>query len=240
MRKTMEGFLSYSICFCVLFSAVVAKCDYPEAKLLKFLLDDYEKLVRPVPKDGNATVVSMGFSLNHIDDYDSDSMELKSNAWLSLKWNDPRLTWNKDGGPFGNVKALHLPPSDIWVPDVVLLNGLQPFQPQFPDRLTALVKDTGDIYLITPSVLETRCTPDKADGDKATCRFKFMSWTYDGGEVELDLGFGGLSFSEYKSTPGLTILGNSSNINSRFYDCCPEPYYDIEFNINIEHNDKDK
>jgi nicotinic acetylcholine receptor len=94
--------------------------------------------------------------------------------------------------------------------------------------------------------------------DIQNCYFKFGSWTYDGTMINLEhinvknakhepnisrLNYGaatklytvetGIDMSDYYSSVEWDVLSVPAQKNIKIYECCPEPYYDIYFNITI-------
>ncbi|KAK3092926.1 hypothetical protein FSP39_008969 [Pinctada imbricata] len=153
-------------------------------------------------------------------------------TWMSMSWRDGRLSWDRKS--YGDIHKLNIPPFQIWVPDVVLMSRVDSFAPQFPDRLVATIKHTGDVFLVTPSEFKTRCTPTD-DPSVVTCPFKFQSWTYDGNEIGLTARQEGLDMNDYVESPGLKVIKRDTKVNEWFYECCPEePYPDVMFTIDVK------
>ena len=94
--------------------------------------------------------------------------------------------------------------------------------------------------------------------DIQNCYFKFGSWTYDGtminlehinvknakhepnvskinsdGTTKLYTVETGIDMSDYYTSVEWDVLAVPAQKNIKFYLCCPEPYYDIYFNITI-------
>ena len=51
---------------------------------------------------------------------DEKNQIVTTNVWLRQEWRDRNLQWNAT--EYGGVSELHVPASDIWLPDVVLFN----------------------------------------------------------------------------------------------------------------------
>ncbi|CAG2178576.1 unnamed protein product, partial [Oppiella nova] len=71
---------------------------------------------------------------------------------------------------------------------------------------------------------------------------KFGSWTYDGHEVDLrhvkqqddsNSVEMGIDMSAFYKSVEWDILLIPANYNEEYYDCCPEPYPDVTFNITL-------
>jgi len=46
--------------------------------------------------------------------------KIETKMWLLHVWNDPRLTWNPE--EYEGLEYVHLPTTDLWLPDFVLYN----------------------------------------------------------------------------------------------------------------------
>ncbi|KAK3107042.1 hypothetical protein FSP39_005764 [Pinctada imbricata] len=207
--------------------------SFPEEKLIGYLFKDYYKYARPAQTPDTMTNVTFNLSVISLDDFDSKRGVLTSRVWISMSWEDHRLAWHGYADMFDRVKLLHVPPSDIWTPDIVLVNSLEPFVPQFPPRLDALVQDDGRVLLVVPSVLNTRC--DATNSSSVwKCTYRCMSWTYNGNELRPSLGYNGLLLSDYSSAPWIEIDASKAIVKERLYACCPEPFYEILFTIYIK------
>lgn len=60
---------------------------------------------------------------------------------------------------------------------------------------------------------------------------KFGSWTYSG--FFTDLINTTISPATYKPNGEWELLGLTSQRSIFFYECCPEPYYDVTFTVSI-------
>lgn len=82
------------------------------------LLENYDTESKP---DGKV-VLRFGLNVRWID-MDRNGI-LKGSVWLRMRWNDERLAWNHgDFEEYANsTEMMHVDPSQIWVPDVVLFN----------------------------------------------------------------------------------------------------------------------
>jgi nicotinic acetylcholine receptor len=94
--------------------------------------------------------------------------------------------------------------------------------------------------------------------DIQDCYMKFGTWTFDGGLINLEhidknnsimekntyipkTGIStklytvnmGIDMSDYYQSVEWDILSIPAQKNVKYYDCCPEPYYDIYFNLTI-------
>ncbi|XP_064608745.1 acetylcholine receptor subunit alpha-like 1 isoform X2 [Liolophura sinensis] len=119
----------------------------------------------------------------------------------------------------------------------------------------AKVHHTGRLVWEPPAIYKSYCPIDVEffPFDMQECFMKFSSWTYDGLQVDLQH-FCSLNDNKTKSilpsndeiviTQGIDLTGYYQNVewdiinvtarrNVKFYQCCPEPYPDITFNVTI-------
>nr|CAD2137217.1 unnamed protein product [Meloidogyne enterolobii] len=146
-----------------------------EAQLYEDLLFDYNRISRPVK---NSTDVL------HIDD--EKNQVLTTNLWLEMRWSDARLQW--DPNKYGGIRQLHIPSTDIWIPDFVLYDNAAG-DPDITIFTDALISYNGRVYWQPPAIYKSFC-PIKVKWfpyDKQDCRMKFGAWSYTGNYVDLHL-----------------------------------------------------
>lgn len=51
-------------------------------------------------------------------------------AWYVSAWNDSRLSWDPE--MFGGVGDLKTDASQVWIPDITVLNAAEPTQTMYP------------------------------------------------------------------------------------------------------------
>uniref|UniRef100_A0A158PBY1 Neur_chan_LBD domain-containing protein n=1 Tax=Angiostrongylus cantonensis TaxID=6313 RepID=A0A158PBY1_ANGCA len=201
-----------------------------ERRLYTKLVDGYNKLSRPVKNESEPVLVLLGLDFQQILDVDEKHQILHSNVWLRLSWTDHYLTWNPL--EFGNIQEVRLPISKIWKPDVLLYNSVdQHFDSAWP--VNAVVYHTGNVTWIPPAVIRSSCSIDIAyfPFDSQHCSMKFGSWTYSG--FFTDLRNSSVSTGTYQPNGEWELLDLTSKRSIFYYECCPEPYYDVTFTISI-------
>uniref|UniRef100_A0A915P5U5 Neurotransmitter-gated ion-channel ligand-binding domain-containing protein n=1 Tax=Meloidogyne floridensis TaxID=298350 RepID=A0A915P5U5_9BILA len=108
-----------------------------EAQLYEDLLFDYNRISRPVKNSTDVLHIDVGASLIRqklknkilIKKYilessmllDEKNQVLTTNLWLEMRWSDARLQW--DPNKYGGIRQLHIPSTDIWIPDFVLYDN---------------------------------------------------------------------------------------------------------------------
>ncbi|VDN31433.1 unnamed protein product [Cylicostephanus goldi] len=93
---------------------------------------------------------------------------------------------------------------------------------------------TGNVSWIPPAVIKSSCRIDIAyfPFDFQQCSMKFGSWTYSG--LFIDLRNDTVIVGTYKPNGEWEIIDFTSKRSIFYYDCCPEPYYDITFTITMK------
>ena len=92
-----------------------------EQALLRYLLDNYDRRVRPVRTTTQVLNVTFGLALSQIIDVDEKNQVVTTNCWLNQHWLDFQLKW--DPNDFGGIRIIRLPYNTIWLPDILLYNN---------------------------------------------------------------------------------------------------------------------
>ena len=98
----------------------------------------------------------------------------------------------------------------------------------------AVVYSDGTVSYVLPIKRKIHCTQDE---DVYLCIQKLGSWTYDGSKLDLREKSDHIDTSTYRANDHLELLETSVKRNVRSYDCCPEPYIDITFEIKLRKRD---
>lgn len=204
-----------------------------EKRLLNMLLETYNVLERPVANESEALEVKFGLTLQQIIDVDEKNQILTTNAWLNLEWTDYNLRWNDS--EFGGVKDLRITPNKLWKPDVLMYNSAdEGFDGTF--QTNVVVKHGGSCLYIPPGIFKSTCKIDITwfPFDDQHCDMKFGSWTHDGNQLDLILNSeSGGDLSDFITNGEWYLIGMPGKKNTIIYACCPEPYVDVTFTIQI-------
>ncbi|PNF31810.1 Neuronal acetylcholine receptor subunit alpha-7 [Cryptotermes secundus] len=219
-----------------------------EKKLLTKLLERYNVLERPVANESEPLEVKFGLTLQQIIDVDEKNQILTTNAWLnldeknqllitniwlSLEWNDYNLRWNES--EFGGVKDLRITPNKIWRPDILMYNSAdEGFDGTY--HTNVVVRHNGSCLYVPPGIFKSTCKIDITwfPFDDQHCDMKFGSWTYDGNQLDLVLNSEeGGDLSDFITNGEWYLIGMPGKKNTIVYQCCPEPYVDVTFTIQI-------
>jgi len=199
--------------------------------LLNDIFNDYNNNVIPIndyPLD-----LSMGLALRSLNKVDQLEGIITSNVWLRYYWNDKNLKWNPEDYnniSFLSLKTDHEYDMSIWVPDIYLYNTAE--NPLENLALTnAIVHSNGDILWSRPGMITSTCSFHLQDFpyDQQNCTLKFGSWSYSG--LFLNLVKESIDISNYQVNEEWDLIETTITKNTEYYSCCPEPYYDITFNL---------
>ncbi|CAF1183814.1 unnamed protein product [Adineta steineri] len=207
-----------------------------EQRLICDLLDNYQvKWGRPVRNMSEDVEVRFGLQLIHISDLDEKNQVLITNQWQIYEWNDEALTWDPE--EYGNLIDIRLPIKRIWQPDVTLYNYADTRLEEKREVL-ATVFSNGTVLWKPMSIFKSTCQIDirRFPYDKQNCSMKFGSWTYDSSKVNLQFyrDIHQFDLHSYVISNEWTITYNNASRNEEKYDCCPEIYVDLKFNITLE------
>ncbi|CAK6970257.1 acetylcholine receptor subunit delta [Scomber scombrus] len=109
---------------------------------------------------------------------------LLTNVWIDHTWMDYRLTWNTT--EFDGIDTLRLPPSMVWLPEIVLENN-NDAQFQVAYYSNVLVYANGLCYWLPPAIFRSSCSinVNYFPFDWQNCTLKFTSLTYNAKEIRM-------------------------------------------------------
>nr|AHJ11215.1 nicotinic acetylcholine receptor alpha6 variant B [Locusta migratoria] len=189
-----------------------------EKKLLSRLLGAYNTLERPVANESEPLEVKFGLTLQQI---------------IDVEWVDYNLRWNES--EYGGVKDLRITPNKIWRPDILMYNSAdEGFDGTY--HTNVVVRHDGGCLYVPPGIFKSTCKMDITwfPFDDQHCDMKFGSWTYDGNQLDLVLNSEeGGDLSDFITNGEWYLIGMPGKKNTIVYQCCPEPYVDVTFTIQI-------
>ena len=96
---------------------------------------------------------------------------------VKLLWTDPYLSWEPNN--FNNVSWFALPSSDIWLPDVAMVNSPDPYYITRKDAFVG-VQSNGEIGYYPAGRFQTQCKIKLSffPFDVQHCDMVFESWIY--------------------------------------------------------------
>uniref|UniRef100_A0A8C1G8B1 Acetylcholine receptor subunit delta n=1 Tax=Cyprinus carpio TaxID=7962 RepID=A0A8C1G8B1_CYPCA len=156
----------------VLLTACFAECwgRNEEERLINYLFKErgYNKELRPVQNKDDTVDIYLALTLSNL---------------ISLKEVDETLLTN-----FDNITVLRLPPSMVWLPEIVLENN-NDAQFQVAYYCNVLIYHNGSVYWLPPAIFRSSCSinVNYFPFDWQNCSLKFSSLTYNAKEISLHL-----------------------------------------------------
>lgn len=99
-----------------------------------------------------------------------------------------------------------------------------------PTRL--VVNNNGRITLIKMYRTRTICRSHRGLA-KHACWLKFISWTYNGFQVNVESERTEVNLREYLGDDRWKVLGGNVTRNVAFYSCCPESFPSVTVNVTL-------
>ncbi|XP_052689550.1 neuronal acetylcholine receptor subunit alpha-10-like isoform X1 [Crassostrea angulata] len=211
-----------------------------EKVLIKKLLSEYQErgiMGRPVERHQEILTVKFGLSLIQILDLDERNQVLTTNVWVTYEWKDIYMRWNES--EYDNITKIRVPKGTIWEPDIKLYNYADERMEERRDA-NMVINSDGTVLWIPQAIFKSVCKIDIMyfPFDIQTCRMKFSTWSYDGGQIDLMDLYGsktGFELSDYVKSNEWDVMSSGVDRNVITYACCPDaPYVDITFNITIK------
>ncbi|XP_013409349.1 neuronal acetylcholine receptor subunit beta-3-like [Lingula anatina] len=224
---------------CLLVSTGPATAYHPnvtEQEVLKHIFEDkaYDKNIRFHNK--TATNVTIGLSQISLDNVDIVGGKITIRAFLRLGWKDERLAWN----PAENqgLSKITLDRDQVWMPDISVYNHVAGESaaeegPSLP-VLKILAYADGSVMYIPSHSYTVYCDLDpskSATYSNRNCEIKFGSWAHDGFQINVLVSPYSNSMSDLVQNKVWELISVKSRRENKVYECCPEPYPNIIFNI---------
>ncbi|OWA51451.1 Neuronal acetylcholine receptor subunit beta-3 [Hypsibius exemplaris] len=204
-----------------------------EQRLLRHLLQGYEKNVRPVRNASTPIVVRLGIALTHLFDLDERNQVFTTMVWLNQEWDDELLTW--DPADYHGLTVLVVPCELLWLPDMILYNNADDYTNGYM-KSRALVRHNGTVFWPPPTKMRSTCKVNIQyfPFDTQECQMKFGSWVYNGLQVDVVVQTGNVDLKNYVKNGEWELQSVTVERHVTFYtSCCPEPFPDVTFRIVI-------
>merc|ERR1712136_409245 len=155
-----------------------------EARLADYLLNGYDKSVRPTGKNTTATIVKMDLTLQQIISLKEKTEELITSLYMGYYWYDSRLTW--DPSEYDEIEKICLSSDLVWTPDIILTNSRDD-QMEQALVVNAIIYSTGKVEWLPMSLYSSSCSVQVGNFpfDTQNCSLVFRSSVYDGNELKL-------------------------------------------------------
>jgi len=229
---------TFLILFLLYLRGISCQSTSLSGKLKAKLFENYDKSKTIIQSVSNTTV-KIGISVIHLD-IDENNRIMTSDLWMRFVWQDKELAWEPKN--FGNVSNIKVKPDEIWKPDITLYNSADVSGTTSGYRNEMIiVYSNGEILWVPSARFHSWCELNLCYWPKDTqeCSLKFGSWVHHGHELNLahykKENEPKVDVDEYKSqNHEWKLIATSTTINTKYYDCCPEPYRDITFELTLQ------
>ncbi|KAL5007578.1 hypothetical protein ScPMuIL_016384 [Solemya velum] len=208
----------------------VTRIPLEEERLIDNLLDGYGTYARPAHNQSVAVRVGHSFELLYVtakEEHEGQTIVVETTNWLTTDWTDIRLQW--DPREYAGIKTISLAPKQIWTPDIVLFNSYGSLDTRHQGYLV-LIEHTGAVKWIPSTKLTVSCP---ADDNHYACKWTFGSWVHNGYELDLYTPQKSMGVAHYTPNPDWEVSNTSAKREVKHYPCCPEPYIDILYTMDI-------
>ena len=134
----------------------------------------YNKNLRPE----DSVRIELFLSVQQIVSIDEKVQTMTSSSYLTLVWNDTRLSWLP--AQYYNMTDLNVPAKNIWIPDIAVINSADGdgFIKYNDFNLATITHDGYVFATISLNILKTKCKIDIREFpfDNQSCEINFGSW----------------------------------------------------------------
>ena len=131
--------------------------------------------------------LTMGIATQTLESFNQKEETMMLNIWLRMNWVDTNLQWDPNEY---NISFLGIKPSNVWVPDVELLNAAS-----IPDLYTLeggmMLYSSGEIMWSRPGIFKFACQLDLLEFpfDRQNCVMNFGSWIFSDKYLDINPSF---------------------------------------------------
>lgn len=196
--------------------------DENEYRLVRDLLVNYDKRVRPSIHYSKPVNITYGVALAQIIDVDEKNQIITTNCWLNQNWFDPKLKW--EPGKYGNITTVRVPWTDIWKPDVVLYNNADVSSAVTSVSSNVIIEATGNVTWLSMSIFRSSCSIDVKyfPYDIQNCTMEFASWTYGMDKLNIISHSENGDISNYVPSSEWALLEYKPRRSLETFSCCPD------------------
>ncbi|RMX57420.1 hypothetical protein pdam_00006971 [Pocillopora damicornis] len=214
-----------------------------ETQLYEDLFKNYNKYNHPTVKGADAVKVVFDFQLIRIIDVSAKDQFIKTYAWVNQYWNNPQLRW--DPNKYNGIKEIHIQPSDVWVPDILLYNNVDEEDRfaggKFTYKTNVAMTHDGNSTWLNPAIFKSICKVDVTyfPFDEQDCSLKFGSWSFDSSKVDLHAHGGSMMNDNYVKNGEWRLTLLKSQRNKQKYQCCPHEFIDVTIQMQLQRESLD-
>lgn len=146
-----------------------------ETQLHANLTTKYDRKIRPYKKNETEPIqISMDFFMKKLKEFSEKENKISVVGSLYIEWADFRLTWDPTDYD-GDLNQTTLFVSNIWAPNLFLLNPYEKQTPILSDGIACTIQSNGYVTCLLADNFETTCSADisKYPFDTQKCTIEF-------------------------------------------------------------------
>ncbi|PFX27406.1 Neuronal acetylcholine receptor subunit alpha-7 [Stylophora pistillata] len=207
------------------------------------LFQNYNKYNHPTLRGADPVKVVFDFQLIRIIDVSAKDQFIKPYAWVNQYWNNPQLRW--DPKKYNGIKEIHIQPSDVWVPDILLYNNVDEEDRfaggKYTYKTNIALKYDGNSTWLSPAIFKSICKVDVTyfPFDEQDCSLKFGSWSFDSSKVDLHTHSGSMLNNNYVKNGEWKLTLLKSQRNKQKYQCCSHEFIDVTIQMQLQRESLD-
>ncbi|XP_013380739.1 neuronal acetylcholine receptor subunit alpha-7 [Lingula anatina] len=205
---TMLLNLLFIHCMTVWALVLAQGADEARLKVSLFLSRGYSKGVIPSENPEAPLQVTLSLKLIKILDFDVKRQYISFVAWQTMMWKADNLQWTP--ASFNDVSRIAVAASQIWVPDIQLMNAAAPTE-DITTNANVRLANNGEVIYVPSKKYTASCATDLND-EVHECKLKFASWVYPGDQ--LDLVGDDLDLTEYSADMEWKLLNATTVRNA--------------------------
>jgi len=219
---------------CMLVSCGCGSYMSDHRRLIDYLLRSnegaYDTDARPVREQNTTMDISLELHLNAVMDVDVKKGLMTSSGWVGLSWFDEYTVW--EPADFGGIRELRVPASMFWVPDVYLFNDAsgEYHASVLNNDVKVWKSHDGTNHWYTPTQFRSLCDEVTPNAVNVSCPLVFGSWMYHENYINL-VSEDFADLSNFNGNSKWHLLQVPATRHSKVYECCPEPYVDITWDV---------
>ncbi|XP_045174641.2 acetylcholine receptor subunit alpha-like [Mercenaria mercenaria] len=204
------------ICIAVLIFVYVGQDDCASINdtnfLLRNVMKEYNKNVRPVDNQNEAVHVNASLLIISIQELDEVRGIFSIMGILLVTWNDANMMW--DPKDYGGVEFVMTSYKDVWVPEMILVNPAEEIDSLGKKWQKVNFHHTGFASWWPGDLLKSTCALDvySYPFDTQECILGFSTWGYSSDQVKISSPNDEIDFSYYTESPTWKLAQSKANI----------------------------
>uniref|UniRef100_A0A5S6Q2G8 Neur_chan_LBD domain-containing protein n=1 Tax=Trichuris muris TaxID=70415 RepID=A0A5S6Q2G8_TRIMR len=183
-RPDCDCAMHFLVLLSLLAPLAVAQSNLSRTQLVRRILRDYNKKLRPVSEYGQ-TSIAVGVFVRRIQKINEKEQTMTINAIVSMTWRDPRLSWNQT--TYNASSSITIQPFNIWQPDLTVFNAAKTDEAVLKYwRIPATVTRDGVVAVSQDFRFTVSCKFDffHFPFDQQSCSAVLSAWMYDATEID--------------------------------------------------------